>query len=94
MPNDFVPDNLIDDEEGDQNGHHLNPSDFQRASDVADIDPVADEGVDEDPILLANAFEGDILNVTKVEIHDMHIATSAETRNAHKTGLWPNNEVG
>ena len=72
----------------------MNPSDFQRASDVADIDPVADEGVDEDPILLANAFEGDILNVTKVEIHDMHIATSAETRNAHKTGLWPNNEVG
>ena len=72
----------------------MNPSDFQRASDVADVDPIADEDMDEDPILLANAFEGDILNVTKVEIHDMHIATSAETRNAHKTGLWPNNEVG
>ena len=25
MPNNFVPDNLIDDEEFDQNGHHLNP---------------------------------------------------------------------
>ena len=49
-----------------KNGPQLSTEDFNRATKVPDIDPVWDENLP-DPILLANAFEGDI-KITKEEV--------------------------
>lgn len=93
MPSDFVSNDLESDGfDEDQNGLHLNPNDFRRAADVADEDPLLLEG--EDPIEGPH-FEGDITNVTKVDITEMRVQALSFTRNAirNKNMLWPNCEV-
>ena len=46
MPEDFQSNEIENDEE--INGRHLNPTDFSLASDLPQLDPIAEEG--EDPI--------------------------------------------
>ncbi len=94
MPSDFVSNDVAGDAfDEDQNGLHLNPDDFRRAADVQDEDPLLLEG--EDPIELAGAFEGDIVNISKVDIAEMRVRALSFTRNAirNKNMLWPNCEV-
>ena len=90
MPNDFLSNDLDNDEA--INGRHLNPTDFSLASDLPQLDPLDEEG--EDPIMKAGGFEGDIMNVTKIDIAEMRMS-SANGRNAirNKNGLWRNDEV-
>ena len=85
MANDFDNDEAI-------NGRHLNPTDFSLASDLPLLDPLVEEG--EDPILSANAFEGDIVNVSKIDIAELHM-NSVYGRNAIRNQrlLWRNDEV-
>ena len=90
MPNDFISNDFDNDEA--INGRHLNPTDFSLASDIPVLDAAEEEG--EDPILLAQAFEGDIVNVSKIDIAELRM-NSVFGRNAirNKNALWPNNEV-
>ena len=90
MPEDFQTNEIENDEE--INGRHLNPTDFSLASDLPQLDPIAEEG--EDPILTSGHFEGDITNVDKIDIAEMRMSSS-NGRNAirYKNGLWRNNEV-
>ena len=59
--------------------------------DVVNADPPVDDG---DPILFANVFEGDITNVSSVDINEL-LMTTNNGRNAvrNKHQLWPNNQV-
>ena len=98
MPDEFISsNNLMRDEasdETDAHGNHLTPFDFQVARDFpkeVNKDPPDDEG---DPILFANVFEGDINNVTSVDINEL-LMTTNNARNVirNKHQLWPNNQV-
>jgi len=72
---------------------HLNPSDFAMARDTPEI--AADAPPDGfDPIMAAGQFEGDIVNVTSIDINEL-LMSSNNARNAirNKRQLWPNGKV-
>lgn len=100
MPSDFLSNELEseDTQNNQMDGNHLNPADFGHARDYPedvsgdppeDIDPILNEDVVE-----KEYFEGDIVNVTKVDISEQIMQTSNgrnAIRNTHQ--LWPNGKV-
>jgi len=101
MPNEFLNNEIqrVQDSPNDEmDGNHLNPSDFQVARDQPE-EVSADPPADVDPILNIDVveqeyFEGDIVNITKVDISESLMQTHNgrnAIRNRHQ--LWPNGKV-
>ena len=100
MPNEFISNEIADESNSqvasDQNVErdvHLSPTDFNFARDSPDeVSKDPPKGID--PILSAGAFEGDIVDVTSIDINEL-MMTKNNARNAirNKHQLWPNGKV-
>jgi len=73
---------------------HLTPTDFAEARVNAEVIASDEPASGDDPIMLAGQFEGDIVNVTSIDISSL-LMTSNNARNAirNKHQLWQNGKV-